>query len=265
MAVVVKEKSEKISGVFNLGLGVLVKNDVKKMQYLNDSLNDRLDGSVENLINYAGQVTRFQSLFLHFIESATTEMNEAKVPLKMVENIQKVIPGASVSNLLEFSVLIRRSVQEYSIVVLKSMLKLKDFPTKVKKLSKVAAMYERMGRELIPVKKLERLFTVKEVKEMFTSLENLSNQGFVLANYFFDMYQENAPLSKNLKEYIQKKKSLNTALESAIKKQAVIMREKIIEEERVNFHGGFKTMYEQYVTDLSDSSTNKRAMWEKNC
>jgi len=260
---VVKEKNDKISGVFNLGLGVLVKSDVKKMQYLNDSLNDSLDGSVENLINYAGQVTRFQSLFLDFIESVTTEMNGTKVPLKMVKDIQKIMPGASVSNLLEFSVLIRRSVQDYSIVVLKSMLKLKDFPTKVKKLSKIATMYERMGRELIPVKKLERLFTVEEVKEIFTSLENLSNQGFQLANYFFDMYQKNAPLSKDLKDYIQKKNSLNTALELAIKKQGEIMREKIIEEAKFNFHEGFKTMYEEYVTDLSDSSTNKKAVWEK--
>jgi len=260
---VVKEKNEQISGVFNLGLDVLVKSDVKQMQYLNDSLNGRLDGSVENLINYAGQVTRFQSLFMHFIESVTTEMNETKVPLKIVQDIQKIMPGASVSNLLEFSVLIRRSVQEYSIVVLKSMLKLKDFPTKVKKLSNVATMYERMGRELIPVKKLGRLFTVEEVKEIFTSLENLSNQGFLLANYFFDMYQKNAPLSKDLKEYIQKKNSLNTALESAIKKQGEIMREKIIEEEKSKLHEGFKTMYKEYVTDLSDSSTNKRVMWGK--
>jgi len=253
--------SEQSNNVLNLGLNVMIRSDEKRMQYWKNYGNNKLDGSVEDLINYAGQVTRFQSLFMDFVQSITTEINEKELSPDIINNINKLMPEADVNIVFDFAKVIRRSVQEYSMVVLQSMSKLKHLPTKVKRLAKVAKTYEKMGKEVIPVPKLERLFNIKELKHNFRSLQHLSNEGLGLANYFFDVYQSIAPISKDLKDYIQQKKRLSIELESEMKHREEILREKIIEERNLKLQEEYKIMYEGYIKDLSSSSTNKEGIW----
>jgi len=245
-----------------LGLNVMIRSDEKRMQYWENYGNNKLgsSNSVGDLINYVGQVTRFQSLFMDFVRSITTEINEKELSPYIINNIKKLMPEADVNTVFDFVKVIRRSVQEYSMVVLQCMSKLKHLPTKFKQLAKVAKTYEKMGKEVIPIPKLERFFNIKELKNNFRSLQYLSNEGLDLANYFFYMYQSIAPIPQYLKNFIQQKKKLSIELESEIKHREEILREKITEERNLKLQEEFKTMYEGYIKDLSSSSTNKECI-----
>jgi len=218
--------------VLNLGLNVMIRSDEKRMQYWKNYGNNKMGGSVEDFINYAGQVTRFQLLFMDFVRSITTEIYEKELSPDIINNINKLMPEADVNIVFDFVKVIRRSVQEYSMVVLQLMSKLKHLPTQVKSLAKVAKTYEKMGIDAIPVPELERLFDIEELKNIFRSLQRLSNEGLGLANYFFDVYQSIFPISEDLKDFIQQKKRLSIELESEMKNQEATVREKIIIEER---------------------------------
>jgi len=83
-----------------------------------------------------------------------------------------------------------------------------------------------------------------------------------LANYFFEVYQSVAPMSTDLKDFIELKKKLSEQLESAMMHQEEILREKITAERNLKLQKEFKTMYEGYIKDLSSSSTNKEGIWK---
>jgi len=172
---VTRKKSS--SNVVSLGLNVMIRSDEKRMQYWEKYEKNDLGVSVADLINYAGHVTRFQSFFMDFVQSVTTEINEQKLSPKVINKIKKLIPESDVEIVADFANEIRLSVQNYSMVVLQSMSNLKHLPTKVKRLAKVAKTYERMGKEIIPIPKIERLFNIEELRDNFRSLQFLSNEG----------------------------------------------------------------------------------------
>lgn len=247
--------------VANLGLNVMIRSDERRMQYWENYGKDNLSSSVQDLIEYAGLVTRFQSFFMDFVRSITTEMNERELSDDITSKIKEFVPDEDVNTVFDFAKMIRLSVQNYSTVVLKSMSKLRHLPTKVKKLSKVANSYEKMGKEIIPIPKLERLFNIGELRRSFRNLGHLTNKGLFLANHFFEVYQQIAPISKDLKDFLGQKKKLNTELESALKAQEKVFREKISIERKLKLNQELKAMYQGYIKDLSTSSTNKQSIW----
>jgi len=198
---------------------------------------------------------------MDFVRSITLELNEKEIPAHMIEEVKKLMPDKNIRTVSDLAKLIRSSVEEYSMIVLLSMSKLKRFPTKVKMLAKVAEVYEKVGNKAISINKLKRMFDLKQLEENFKSLRSLTNEGLDLASFFFEMYEKIAPLSKDLKDFLKRKKILNTRLQKELNFQEIALKEKIAAERNCTLQEDLQAMYGRYIKDLSSSSTDKKTVW----
>jgi len=80
-----KQKAE----TFNLGLHVLLSSNSIQKHY-SFSENFQEESSVTDIINYAGQVTKFQSHFMDFVRSITTDFHKKNLSADVKKTITDI-------------------------------------------------------------------------------------------------------------------------------------------------------------------------------